>query len=132
MAKGRKTGGKNFQPGVVTNPNGRPKTPEDLKQARKLTSLELERALNEFLSKSKDELKEIKENPKSTMLQLMIHSIVVNAVNKGDQQRMDFLLNRTIGKIEEKLKINSQSIVQVAQVSKKDLDAAYKRAQEKV
>ena len=38
----KKTGGRNFVPGVVTNPNGRPKTPPELKALRRLTKAEFE------------------------------------------------------------------------------------------
>lgn len=93
-----------FKPGNPGGP-GRPIVPDDIKEARKLTSTEVERILTQLLSMSPSELVQIKQNPKSTMLELMIHSIVVNAVNKGDQQRLDFLLQRVIGKVKEKIEM---------------------------
>lgn len=104
MAKGKKTGGRDFKPGWEGG-NGRPRVPEDIKEARKITTIEVERILTELMSMSPSELVQIKQNPKSTMLELMIHSILVNAVNKGDQQRLDFLLQRLIGKVKEKIDI---------------------------
>ncbi len=105
MAKGKKTGGRNFVPGVVTNPNGRPRIPEDLIGARKVNRAEVERLLNKFLIMGPLELNEFKRDPKATMLELMIHSIVVKAVNSGDQQRLDFLLNRLIGPVKQQLQV---------------------------
>lgn len=106
MAKGTKTGGKDFKKGWKGGP-GRPKVPEDLKEVRKITNTSLETKLHEFLTMSAQELSGVKQNPKSSMLELMIHSIVVNAVNRGDQQRMGFLMDRLLGKVKDQIEVET-------------------------
>lgn len=105
MAKGYKSGGRDFKKGVVTNPNGRPRLPDDVKAARALTRNDLDRYLTKFLSMSKDELKQAQSNPNANMLELLIGSVVTHAVNKGDQSRLGFLLERlsSIGKVREQV-----------------------------
>ena len=94
MAIGRKTGGRDFEPGNNANPNGRPRVPEDVKQARKLTRMELERILNEYVYLSKGEITDRLKSTGTPALELIIGSIIVKAVTAGDQQRMNFLLDR--------------------------------------
>ena len=99
MAKGRKTGGKNFMPGVVTNPNGRPRLPEDIKTIRELTQAEFTRVSNKYLQMSSEEIEAIVKEPSTPMLELMVASIISKAVIYGDQNRLNLLLDRLIGKV---------------------------------
>jgi hypothetical protein len=94
MAKGKKTGGRDFKPGVSGNPGGAIKLPEDIKQARKLTRVELERILNRFVYMTKQEIIDIARDPKTTGLELMIASLVSKATNEGDYKRISFILDR--------------------------------------
>lgn len=108
MALGKKTGGRNFEPGVVTNPNGRPKLPEDIKEARKLNKEEIERLLNSYLGLTQEELKSKLQDPKTPTLELLMARIVVEAIKKGDERRLDFLLNRLIGPVPKSLDVKSE------------------------
>ena len=108
MAKGKKTGGRDIEPGQVLNPNGRPKTPDDIKEARKLNRFEVERAITKYLYCSPKELEAYAreaKNPETelTALDLCVISIVTAAVNRSDMARFNFLLDRTIGKVPTKL-----------------------------
>lgn len=103
MAKGKKTGGRDFLPGQSGNPNGQPKVPQEIKDARQLTKLELERLLNKYMVMTKDEVQEALKNPATPALELMIGSIVAKAVSGGDDKRLNFLLERMIGKVKEKV-----------------------------
>lgn len=105
MAKGKKTGGKNFEPGWAGGP-GRPALPADLKEARALTRVDFERLINKFLFMGKSELEKVKASNESTAIELLISSIVLKAANDGDHLRTDFLLNRLIGKVQEKLEVS--------------------------
>lgn len=103
--KGRKTGGRDFKPGQSGNPNGRPKLPEEVKEAKRLTAAELELKLTEFLKKSREELYAIAKDPKSTGMDALVASIMTFGVSKGDHMRMEFLLNRLIGKVKEQVNV---------------------------
>lgn len=125
MAIGKKTGGRPFVKGQPGGP-GKPRTPEDIKEARKLTQIELERAVNKYLYLSRAELKAAIEQPGTPMLDLMIASIVAQAAQKGDQVRLDFILNRIIGKVQDRLEVRTPKpfIVQRADGTALELGAA--------
>ena len=53
----------------------------------------------------REELKAVKDNPKSTALELILYSIVSKAMTTGDQQRLDFVLNRLLGKIKDNVSV---------------------------
>lgn len=58
-----------------------------------------EQLCNKYLSMSKDEIDTARKDPKLTMLEVMIVSVIHKAIVHGDQKRLDFLLDRLIGKV---------------------------------
>jgi len=54
---------------------------------------------------TKDELSLAVKKNNTPMLELMLASIIHKAVVMGDQTRLDFILNRLIGKVKEQLEI---------------------------
>ena len=92
-----------FKPGQSGNPSGRPKLPEDLKKARRLNQIEVGRLMNRFSDMSIGELRKLMENPSVSTLDLMIGKIVIEAIKHGDQSRLNFILDRMIGKVTEKV-----------------------------
>lgn len=108
MTKPRNTKGlKPFKPGQSGNPGGRPKTPEDLREGRKLNQHELERVINKLLYLDKGQLQEVVRNPETPMLELIAASILAQAAQKGDQQRLEFVLQRMIGKVKDQLEVTT-------------------------
>lgn len=99
MAKGRKTGGKDFTPGH--DRGGRPALPDDVKQLKKLNVAEMERVLNNCLQMNRDQINEAQKNPDAPMIELLVLSIISHGINKGDPMRLNFLLDRLIGKVKE-------------------------------
>lgn len=93
-----------FKPGNPGGP-GRPPLPDDVKELRKLNKAELEKTLNECLCYTPSQLKKIKDDPESTMLQLFVVSILTHGTNKGDHQRLGFLLDRLIGKVLDRIQV---------------------------
>lgn len=104
MARGKKTGGKDFAPGN-SHGKGRPKVPEDVKEARKLNQVEFERVANKYLYLTRDELKASLAAPATTVVELLVGSIIGQAVQKGDHTRMEFLLNRLIGRVVDRIEV---------------------------
>lgn len=99
MAKGKKTGGRNFQPGVVTNPLGRPKLADDIKITRALTKVEFTLLSTMHLNMSEDQLDEILADSTTPMINKMVAQVIKKAAIEGDQHRLNFLLERLIGKV---------------------------------
>jgi DNA-binding sugar fermentation-stimulating protein len=116
MAKGIKTGGRNFKKGVSANPKGRTRLPSEIVEARKLNRDSLEVALNKYLHMKRDALQAAIKNPDTPMLDVMIASIIAKAVQTGDNTRLDFLLNRTIGRIKEVVHVEggNNNTIQIA------------------
>lgn len=94
MAKGKKTGGRDFKKGVSGNPGGSPKIPDDLKEARKLSRIEMERVLNRYIHMTKSEIIRAAQDPLTPALELMIASLISKGTNEGDYRRISFLLDR--------------------------------------
>lgn len=99
MAKGKKTGGRNFKKGASGNPKGPAPLPEDIKETRKLTQIEFERIANKYLFARKDEIAKASVDPNTPVIELLIGSIIHKAVVEGDERRLDFLLARLVGKV---------------------------------
>lgn len=92
---------KSWKKGQCGNPKGRPKLPEDIKQARSLTAIEFERSVNQFLFQNKDSLHETINDPNTTIFELLIGTMILKAIREGDHVRLSFLLDRIIGKCPE-------------------------------
>lgn len=92
-----------FKPGQSGNPNGRPKLPEDLKKARRLNQIAVGRIINEYMNLSITELKFELEDESTSALEAMIGKIIVEAHKFGDYSRVNFLFDRMIGKVTDKV-----------------------------
>ncbi len=99
--------GKKFKPGVSGNPGGKPKIPEDIKQARKMTQIELERVINSLLFLDREALQAKIKDPKTPMIEMIAASIMAQAAQKGDHTRLDFILQRMIGKVKDQVEIST-------------------------
>jgi hypothetical protein len=111
-----------FKPGNPGGP-GRPQIPDDVKQARALTQATLELALNKYLLMSPSELKKAQADPETSMLDLLIISIVTHGVNRGDQNRVDFLLSRLLGKVKQQIEHSGEIANPYMNKSKEELEA---------
>jgi len=122
MAKGFKTGGRDFVKGVVTNPNGRPKVSSQLKEIKQLNATRLAELLNEFINMDKEALIAKSKDPSTTVFELIICSILKNAYDKGDQQRINFILDRLVGKVKDQVEHTGDGfkIILEDYLSKKD------------
>lgn len=78
--------------------------PEDIKKAKALNQVELERILNKYLYDSKAyDLDEVLQDPNAKPIDQVIVRIILEAIEKGDPVRLDFLLQRLIGKVATKI-----------------------------
>jgi len=102
MAKGKKTGGKNFKKGKSGNDKGRPQLPEDLKKIRKKYNTEhMGCLLTKAIDYTQDELLEILGDPKQKCIDIMIGKIVLKGVVEGDPKYLNFIFDRVIGRVKE-------------------------------
>lgn len=102
MAKGKKTGGRDFQPGHKFS-KGRPRgklIPLEVREIRGEAKVELEALIIEMMGMTEEELNGIAGGPTATMAEKMIASVIIKTINRGDVFRFAFLLDRIIGKPE--------------------------------
>lgn len=102
MAQGFKTGGRNFEKGRSGNPNGRPGMPKEVREAMKMNKAEFAQLMLKYLQSSHSELKLALESKETKSLDKIVISIILNAIKKGDEKRLDFLMNRIVGKVTDK------------------------------
>jgi hypothetical protein len=92
-----------FKKGQSGNPLGRPKTPEHLRGIHRLTADEVALLVSRFWRMPKDKLEEAFENKLTSSGELAIISALRSAIKSGDMSKLDYLLNRVIGKVTDKL-----------------------------
>lgn len=108
MAKGKKTGGKNFKPGVVTNPDGRPPLSPELKQMRTLTYDQVSEIASIVINGKRDELQQILVNPNATVLQQIMAKAAINALATGNMGTINAFLDRIVGKARQSIELTGK------------------------
>lgn len=93
---------KPFPKGVSGNPAGRKPFPEDLKKVTRINADEFKRRASKYLRMTVGQLDEIEADSNTEAIDLIIVSIIKKAGRSGDWMRMNFLLDRLIGKVSEK------------------------------
>lgn len=107
MAPGKKSGGKNFQPGQSGNPAGRPATvSEELREAKKLLRDQFELTVIECAKLTFPELDKLIQDPTTPALKLMVASVMVKGVSLGDPGRMSFFLDRLVGPVPKAVELS--------------------------
>lgn len=86
---------KSWKPGQSGNESGRPKG--------LLTSDQIKAILRDLLKLNRQELQDVISDPKTNMIKLTIASVIAKAAKDGDYSRLEFLLNRGIGKVKDEL-----------------------------
>lgn len=72
--------------------------PIDLKESRALNKIEFERVLNKFMHMSGPEINAALKSSTLPMVELIVAKILAKAFNEGDQRRLEFVIDRLIGK----------------------------------
>lgn len=103
MAKGKKTGGRNFVKGVVTNPKGRPPEDPEYKKLKNYTKEKIVLLMNKVMGLNLLEMKAIIANPETDATELAFIKIMSETIRTGDYSRLNFYLDRTIGPIAKNL-----------------------------
>lgn len=111
-----KTGGRDFAPGQSGNPNGRPRLPPELKAIQALSPSYIKMIIAKFSRMTKGEMGSFLMQPPEqggpNMMEIMIGSIIAKAAQDGDYNRLNFLLDRAIGKVKEQVDLNvAQKVV---------------------
>lgn len=106
MAVGRKTGGKNFEPGNKLG-TGRPQLPEHIKEARKLTRERFEEILYKYFDSSKKEIDDAYASPETPAIDLIVLKILIESIKYGDHANFNMILDRVVGPMSKKIDMTS-------------------------
>lgn len=100
MARGKKTGGRDFVPGDprAGRPPGSKHLSDEDRAIRRLTQVQVSTLINSFMQKSDTELEAVVLDPLAISLHKIIARIIQVAMKSGDQSRLTFLMERGLGK----------------------------------
>jgi hypothetical protein len=117
MAKGKKTGGRNFVKGQVTNPNGRPPMPKEFLEIKDTKIDEFRSIIFKYMDMSPFQIKELMDKNEVIIngeklshlpaKELIVLKFVYKAMQDADINRLNLLLDRTIGKVVEKVDVRA-------------------------
>lgn len=102
MAKGKKTGGRDFQPGQSGNPAGGPGLPQALRDARKMNVAMVQEILQKLMDLAPEDFDAYQP---LSMHEKMVHAIIAEAVAEGLPSHLNFLYDRIIGKVKDQLEV---------------------------
>lgn len=97
---------KPFKKGEVANPNGRPKKYVSLLKEQGYKVSEINDTIQAMLSMDLDELKDVWQNPKATILEKTIANAMRKSLEKGSLYSIETLLSRVFGKPKETADVN--------------------------
>ena len=103
MAKGKKTGGRDMKKGETVNPNGRPKLSEEAKAVKKMTSEQAITIFSKLIAATPKDLVEMANKEDASFLEKCVAVVAKKALETGDISRLEFLLNRSIGPVKQKI-----------------------------
>lgn len=97
-----------FKPGQSGNPSGSMKLPKELREAKRACKIEIDKILIHFLKMDLTELKKVVDAKKDiASLNVIVAKIIYDAAIKGDEKKLNFILDRTIGPVKASMDITS-------------------------
>lgn len=103
-----------FKKGQSGNPEGGRAHNPDLRLIKNLTEAEMVEIGSLVVKGSIEDLKKIKDDPKTTVLKAMMASVAIKTIQTGNPQALDILLNRLVGKAKERVEITSDNRTKVS------------------
>jgi len=94
------------QKGEVRNPNGRPKKYVTLLKEQGYKLAEINDCILVMLSMDLDELKDVWQDPKATILEKTIANALRKSLEKGSLYSVETLISRALGKPKETADVN--------------------------
>lgn len=102
IAKGRKTGGRDFAPGNNANPKGGGAISPETRAIRKVTLEHIEEVADLILDGNIEGLQALARDPKTSVLKVWLAKAAAEGIKRGDLHSLDSILNRVIGKPKER------------------------------
>ena len=108
------------QKGEVRNPNGRPRKFISQLKDQGYKASEVNDAIQVLMSMTIDELKDVYNNQKATVLEKTIAAAIRKSIEKGSLYSIETLLTRVYGKPKEQVDVNASGGLQIQVVYKDD------------
>jgi len=102
-----------LQKGETANPNGRPKKYVTLLKEQGYKLSEVNDTIQTIMSMDMEELKQVWDNPKATILEKTIANALMTSLKKGSLYSIDTLLNRVYGKPKETSQVTTDGKIEV-------------------
>lgn len=94
---------KSWPKGVSGNPHGRRPIPESLQGIRSLSLIETIKIISKYARMTKKEMRAVQEDQNTSVLDLSIISIFQASMREADHSKLNFLLDRCVGKVKDQL-----------------------------
>jgi hypothetical protein len=94
---------KKFEKGESGNPNGRPKKYVSALKEQGYKNSEINDCILVMISMDLDELKQVWQNPRATILEKTIANALRKSLEKGSLYSIEVLLSRAVGKPKESI-----------------------------
>lgn len=107
--------------GETANPNGRPRKYVSQLREQGYKLAEVNDCIQAIMSMSVDELKDVWDNPKSTILEKTIANALMTSLKKGSLYSIDTLLTRVYGKPKETSDVTMDQKIEVVFVNGKTI-----------
>jgi hypothetical protein len=98
----KKVVGRPFKKGNKLS-KGRPRTSMEVKHIQQLTRDNVVKTMNNLAGLNIQELEEVLKDKTKTVHELMLAKVIVEAIKRGDNQRIEWLYQRTMGKMREEV-----------------------------
>lgn len=105
MAKGFKSGGKDFEKGVSGNPKGTPGLPAEVRKVRKLTHEEISQMGTMLLEQDINQIIKISEDLTQPVLRVWIARMIRKGIATKDTAYFNAVLDRIAGRIPTKMEL---------------------------
>lgn len=107
--------------GEVRNPNGRPRKYVSLLKDSGYKLSEINDTIQSMMAMDLEELKQVWDNPKATILEKTIANAMKKSLEKGSLYSLETLLTRVYGKPKEQVDMNVDNKVEVVFVKGKTI-----------
>jgi hypothetical protein len=123
-----------FKKGEPTaNPLGRGLEKPEIKALRNLSEQEMVEIGSLVVKGSIEQLKKVKDDPKSSVLKCMMAAVAIKTISTGNPQALDILLTRLVGKPKDHVVVTSNNTSTItAAVGVVQLEANVKATMDKL
>jgi hypothetical protein len=110
-----------LQKGETANPTGRPRKYVSQLREQGYKLAEVNDTIQTIMSMDLDELKQVWDNPKATILEKTVANALMTSLKKGSLYSIDTLLTRVYGKPKEQQDVNMDQKIEVVFVNGKTI-----------